>query len=359
MPTRNFHDKPYDAGTLAKLRVFEYYTQEWIPVFVSRDTPIFKEVHIFDFFCGPGSDTKGEPGSPLRILQQLRAYQVRGMAGWKQVRIVAHFFDSSRAKIELLKSALAADEWSIPGVEIECRQLKFQDALEEYRSLLANQHYAKLLIIDQCGVDEVSVGVFQDLITFPVTDFIFFISSSTLYRFRQHPNIKQKIEIPEHSFYVHREVVNYYRSLIPPADKVYLGSFSIKKRSNIYGLIFGSRHPLGIHKFLHVVWTSDDLAGEANFDIEGENISPGEGILPMDYMRPNKIQKFESELKAAIQTGTIQSEADVARFCIEAGMTCQHCAKVLKELKDNKTIILDFRVPDIDRLKNPRPIRRL
>ena len=35
MGNKDFHDKPFDAGTLAKLRIFELYAQEWIPVFVS------------------------------------------------------------------------------------------------------------------------------------------------------------------------------------------------------------------------------------------------------------------------------------------------------------------------------------
>jgi three-Cys-motif partner protein len=68
----DFHDKPYDAGTLAKLRIFELYAQEWIPVFLSQPELKFKEVHIFDFFCGPGTDSERVHGSPLRVLGQLR-----------------------------------------------------------------------------------------------------------------------------------------------------------------------------------------------------------------------------------------------------------------------------------------------
>src|SRR6185312_10822826 len=121
---------------------------------------------------------------------------------------------------------------------------------------------------------------------FPRTDFIFFLSSSTLHRFRDHPAIKQKIAKLENSYDVHRETFEYYRKLVPIGDQVFLGRFSIRKRSNIYGLIFGSRHPLGIHKFLQVAWANDEIAGEANFDIERENIRPGEGILALDVMRP-------------------------------------------------------------------------
>jgi three-Cys-motif partner protein len=355
----DFHDKPFDAGTLAKLRIFELYTQEWVPVFVSQREPKFSHVHIFDFFCGPGTDSKGVPGSPLRILSQLRDCHQSGMAGWNKVQIVAHLFDADGEKVALLKSAIDARVWSIPGVQIDCRSLAFQDALTEHQPILSDPGAAKLLIIDQYGVDEVSDDVFRRLIGFPRTDFIFFLSSSTLHRFRDHPAIKQKIDKPEDSYDVHRAVVNYYRNLVTGGDPVFLAPFSIRKRSNIYGLIFGSHHPLGIHKFLQVAWANDEIAGEANFDIDRENIRPGEGILPLDLMRPNKLREFEEELETEVRAGLLRTEAAVVRFCIEAGMTCKHSAPVLKKLKTEKIIELDFRVPDLGRLKSPRSIRML
>jgi three-Cys-motif partner protein len=355
----DFHDKPYDAGTLAKLRIFELYAQEWIPVFVSSPKPKFDQLHIFDFFSGPGTDSEGVYGSPLRVLDQLRRYHRKGMAGWDKVQIVAHFFDENRGKTALLAPIVQSETWRIPGVHVDCRPLAFEAALAEHLCLVSDSRIAKLLIIDQCGVDEVSDEIFRQLISFPTSDFIFFLSSSTLHRFRGHPAIKQKIPELEDSYDVHRAAVDYYRKLIPPEEQVYLGWFSIRKRSNIYGLIFGSHHPLGIHKFLQVAWATDEIAGEANFDIERANIRPGEGILALDVMRPNKVAVFEDQLETALRAGIIRSEAEVVRLCIESGMTCKHSAPVLKKLKAESIIDLDFRVPDVDRLKSPRPIRVL
>jgi three-Cys-motif partner protein len=357
MANEDFHAKPFDPGTLTKLRIFELYTQEWIPVFLSQAQPRFEAVHIFDFFSGPGIDSVGAYGSPLRILDQLRRYHQKGMAGWENIRIEVHFFDEDQEKIKQLDAIWRRPEWKVPSVHIDCRSLTFRNALAGHNDLLLNPRLAKLLIIDQCGVDEVSDEIFKKLISFPTTDFIFFLSSSTLHRFRDHPAIKQKIEKPEDSYDVHREAFEYYRKLIPAGDQVFLGRFSIMKRSNIYGLIFGSRHPLGIHKFLQVAWNNDEIAGEANFDIERENIRPGEGILPLDVMRPDKIRVFEEGLEDALRSGAMKSEADVARFCIEAGMTCQHSAPVLKKLKVEGAIHLNFLVPDVRKLGSPRPIR--
>lgn len=357
MSNSGFHEKPYDAGTLTKLKIFELYVQAWTPVFVSQPDPPFSELHIFDLFCGPGTDSAGIPGSPLRILSQLRSYQAAGMAGWSKVRISVHFSDADEGKISELQKLLNAPEWRIPGVHIECEVMLFEPALERHQAILRNKRAAKLLIVDQFGVDAVTDEVFKKLIAFPTTDFIFFLSSSTLHRFRDHPAIKIKIERPEDSYDVHRAACEWYEKLTPP--HAFLGRFSIKKGSNIYGLIFGSQHPLGAHKFLQVAWENDEIRGEANFDIDRENIAPGDLLLPIEELRPKKIQAFEAELEAAIRAGHMKSEAHLVHFCIAAGMTCQHATPVLQKLKKEGVIECDFRTPNVRNLGEARPIRQL
>lgn len=71
MPSSKFHDKPFDEGTLTKLSLFELYTREWLPVFLAQPAPLRKVIHLFDFFAGPGTDSTGTPGSPIRILRKL------------------------------------------------------------------------------------------------------------------------------------------------------------------------------------------------------------------------------------------------------------------------------------------------
>jgi three-Cys-motif partner protein len=356
MPREKFHDKPYDEGTLAKLRIFELYVQEWLPVFLSRSDPQFEEVHVFDFFTGPGKDPNGVLGSPLRVLRQLQNYQQSSLAGWSSVDKAAHFFDLDESKIEILQNTIVSESLEVSGVDLDTRSCEFTAALNEFRSILENPRAAKLLIIDQFGVDAVSDEVFLELIALPTTDFIFFLSSSTLHRFRKHPAIKQKIATIDDSYHVHRAAFDYYKNLIPPQDEVFLGQFSIRKRSNIYGLVFGSQHPLGIHKFLQVAWRNDQIAGEANFDVERENVGSNELLLGFEEMKPKKIQSFESALSDALRSQRFATEADVIRFCIEAGMTAQHAAPVFTELKKDKVLTADFRVPNVRNMKEPRPI---
>jgi len=85
----DFHEKPFDEGTETKLQIFELYAREWLPVFLARTAPLKREIHIFDFFAGPGADSVGNLGSPLRLLRQLASAQRQ--PGWPAVRVVAHF----------------------------------------------------------------------------------------------------------------------------------------------------------------------------------------------------------------------------------------------------------------------------
>lgn len=356
MGKASFHREPYDAGSLTKLEIFESYAEAWIPVFTSRPKPHFPEIHLFDFFSGPGTDSVGVPGSPLRILRQLKTYQQSGrLHGWDQVRINVHFSDADQGKVSELATLVSLPEWKIPGVAPQVHALRFEDALARHAAILENQRAAKLLIIDPFGVNDVSDDVFRKLLRFPTTDFIFFVPSTTLNRFRDNPSIKVKINRPEDSYDVHRRAFDHFKSLAGGSH--FLGRFSIRKtKGNIYGLIFGSRHHLGIHKFLEVAWGKDTIQGEANFDIDRENVAPGELLLPLAEMRPKKIQVFEEDLEAALRTGAMRSEAELIRFYIEAGMIPRHCKSVLKKLKDDGTIMCDFSTPSIDRFNDPRPI---
>lgn len=287
MATGKFHAEPFDEQTLTKLQVFELYTREWLPVFLASPPPsICREVHVFDFFAGPGTDARGVFGSPLRVLRQIGNFQ--HLPGWSGVNLHAHFFDASSSKITELRKAIDQSGLCPAGVNPDVEVLEFHEALAKHGRTLADRQAAKLLLIDQFGVDQVTPQVFRQLVTSPICDFLFFISSSTLHRFRNHPAIKPKIVRPDDYYQVHRAVLEYYRGLLPNPAAFYLAPFSIKKGANIYGVIFGSAHPLGMDKFLRVAWKKDEINGEADFDISRENMSSAQPFLPIDDFRPTK-----------------------------------------------------------------------
>jgi len=357
MAKKDFHNKAYDPGTITKLKIFEAYVQAWLPVFLSKPNPSFDSVHVFDFFSGPGTDSADNLGSPLRILKQLQIYKEHGLSGWPLVKKHVHFSDLDAIKVGQLAETIASYQATLPELSIEMKAESFEQALTRNQDVLLNRKFAKLLIIDQFGVDAVSDDVFRFLVNCPTTDFIFFLSSSTLHRFRNHDAIKQKIPELEDSYHVHRAAYQYFRDLLPKGRETYLGQFSIKKGANTYGLIFGSQHPLGIHKFLEVAWKNDRIRGEANFDVDRDNIGQDELLLALDEFKPKKLNRFETELEKAFDNRCFAHEFDILKFCIENGMTNQHAKSTILKLKKAGRIACEFSAPNIRNLKAPRPIR--
>ena len=195
MSIDDFHDKPFDEGTLTKLHIFELYAREWFPVFLAREKPWRKTLHVFDFFAGPGTDCQQIACSPLRLLQQLQRYQ--GTLGWGKGRIHFHLYDEDSDKIAQLKENIASHGLQLSDVSFDIRALQFDDAFRTSEEILADPQAAKLVFIDQTGVAHVTPEVFRKLVSSPTCDFLFFLSSSTLHRFRDHPAIWQKITRPE------------------------------------------------------------------------------------------------------------------------------------------------------------------
>lgn len=347
----DFHDKPFDEGTLTKLKVFELYAREWLPVFLARPTPPKKELHLFDFFSGPGVDGIDQPGSPLRLFRQLRAVPM--FAAARSVRVVAHFYDSDPSKIEQLRTRIER-QGPIEGVEFDIQALTFQEALRRNREILSARTAAKLLLIDQFGIEHVTDDVFRQLVAAPTCDFLFFLSTWTLHRFRDHPAIKQKIGRPYDHYHVHRAPLDYYRALLVDPAAYYLAPFSIRKESGIYGIIFGSSHPLGMDKFLQVAWKKDEISGEADFDIDRDNFQPNQPKF--DFAKPTKLGVFERNLEDLIRQRAIQNELDVIRLCFKHGVKRQHASSVLALLKSEGLIKMSWRVPDIRKIDEPRAI---
>jgi len=147
----------------------------------------------------------------------------------------------------------------------------------EIVKILTNKELGKFVILDQYGFKEIDDNIFKQLISFPKTDFIFFISSSFINRFKEHPNITKYIDTSRIGFddikpnEIHRSIAQYFKDLIPKGKEYYLHHFSIRKdirRGNYYGLIFGSNHTFGMEKFLKVCWKYDKFSGEANYNID-------------------------------------------------------------------------------------------
>ena len=200
------------------------------------------------------------------------------------------------------------------------------------------------MFLDQYGIKQITNDVFKKLVSLNRTDFIFFISSSFADRFADMPEFKQYLNLSREDFdtgkphQCHRVIFNYYKHLIPLDTQYYLAPFSIKKKNNIYGLIFGTNHKLGIEKFLNICWKINEQTGDANFDIDNEKIDKIQPSLFIEFDVPNKLTLFKEELKSKISTKEICSNIEMYNFAFEMGCLPKHANDVVKEMVNDKVL---------------------
>lgn len=354
---KNIHEKPYDESTRTKLELFRRYVRSWLPVFIQQNAPL---IEIYDFFAGSGTDSISTPGSPLIILEEIKAHCAKLKD--QNSRIEVLFNDADKSKISNLQintdtklKACAKENRAIfcdqkdplskcPMI-LRYSNSDFADFFPKIHSRMLMDSVPRLLFIDQYGVKYVTQEVFQKLVRLSRSDFLFFISSSYIKRFKDQKEFKTYLDTNQINFdgsspyQTHRIVYDYYKSLIPISTKYYLGQFALKKNANIYGVIFGSQHPLGLRKFLDIAWQLDRHTGETNFDIDDDPIRKGQ--IRIDFSGDgtiNQIKKlvvYENDLLGFLQPG--RTNVDIYLFSIENGISIKKTNEILKSLEqDNK-----------------------
>jgi len=340
MSERNLHDKPFDEGTQDKLDLYRGYLREWIPVFLN--TPSIMTINIFDFFAGPGTDSDGNPGSPVIALEEISAALLKPRKN--DAKINLYFNEYSVNKYQSLAAWVSQAQTDNPIIRFHTEQLDFPEAFNKWYVFAKKPQTANLLFLDQNGVKQITAEVFQQILDLRFTDFLFFISSSSVHRFKREDSIVGKVPVNDDDLIhmtrtnVHRTITEAYRRIVPATMKYYLAPFSIKKGANVYGLIFGSHHPLAMDKFLHKCWEKDEVRGEANFDIDDEQINQNSPSLFAEMNTPKKLSLFEKELIAAVLGKKLSTNKDVYIFTLERGFLAKHAQKVIKDLMSSKQL---------------------
>lgn len=326
----DINKKPFHEATMLKLEIFRKCFREWFPVFVHH--PGVKQIFIYDMFAGSGTDPEGNPGSPIILLDEAH-HHCRDLV--KNNKYVAFGFNEKlKEKKELLNKAKdnflqscntnCSLEKCIFSKTIFCRDSSFEEIMkdEQFCRILANKSYAKFILLDQYGFSQITKDVFLKLVTSPLTDFIFFISSSFIKRFRNMKAVKAYIDTNKLDFEetkpkeCHRIIADYFRNLIPTNKEYYIHHFTIQKGTNYYGLIFGTNHTLGMEKFVKVCWMEDENSGESNCNIDNDF---EKGSLFYDPVNTAKKIKIKEELEALILNGEIESNVEGLKWVLRCG----------------------------------------
>lgn len=342
MPRLDHHRDEYDEETLVKLDFYKKYLQSWLPVFLNFPKLHLARLQIFDFFAGPGHDIKGVKGSPLIALDAIHEALSADNSCSPSVHLYLNELDGE--KFGELKKCCQAHPFA-KQVHLHFLNKDFSDAFNEWSQLFEYEEFgrtaaANLVFLDQNGTREVGERVFKTVVAAPRTDFLFFIASSYMYRFQDQnfsgtPLVKSDTEGMTMKTF-HRKVCDAYRRWLPPKREYYLAPFSLEKDkgANIYGLIFGSAHPAGINKFLTICWQKDALRGEANYDIDGENIDASCSYLFSEWNVPTKIKVFEKQLEQEILSGQLRTNVAIFKFALRNGFLGEHAKALVSRLME-------------------------
>lgn len=326
---KDLHEKPFDDATRTKLEIFEKYVEAWLPVFFKNE-----KAFIVDFFAGPGKDIDGTSGSPLRIIDKIFSY--KNKINNHQVVIETIFNEFDPKKFDRLQKnidSVREKHCSIPILH----NMDFNELFVNLRPKFEKN--PSLLFMDQNGFKFITKSVLNALDQFNKTDFMFFISSSYFNRFSDdptlkayHPDFPTEILKEDNFNSVHRKILEYYRSILSPQSEFKLYPFSLKKDKNIYGLIFGTKHILGVDKFLDIAWKINPLNGEANFDIDDDQFKKENRSLFSELIKKTKIDVFEEELIKFIAHRKKVTNKDIYTFSLLKGFTHKHAVDVIKDL---------------------------
>lgn len=355
MPIKDLHKEPFSEETLTKLNIFENYIKAWLPVFIM--TPSAKEINIFDCFAGTGYDLNGKYGSPIRILSQI-LNQVGYIFSHKK-KINVFLNEKDKNKFFQLKNA--CESFITNNLELKrCidndfltitfSNSDFEEIFENYCNEMRKNK--SLVFLDQNGIKFLSNKYLSKLENLKGVDFIYFVSSSYYLRFGKTEEFKKSISFNISNIrkveykYCHQQLVKELNSLIPNYNKTQLFPFTIKNKSNIYGIIFASKHPLGIEKFLTITWNENPINGLANFDIENDEFKNSQPNLfgTIEYTR---IQKFQIDIKEKILSKQLKTNRDVYYYTLSSGFLPKHSAEVLKLLKKEKKVFYSEKSPYI------------
>jgi len=360
MGRKNLHDQPFDEGTIAKLEIFEDYAQAWIPTFVMQGTP---RILIADFFAGTGYDKNRVAGSPIRILQKL--LEQKENIRTKGTKVIACFNEFDQKKFALLKSACEEFLEEHPELETflglrlynEDFEILFPKLLPEINGL------PSLVYLDQNGIKYLSAKYFLELEKPKQCDFLYFVSASYFWRFGNTEEFKIHLALnldeakKDPYRFIHRNVLEQLKANLPPSTRLRLYPFSIRKGANIYGIIFGAKHPLAVDKFIEIAWRRDETSGEANFDINEEAKKNQLGLFEPPTL--TKVEAFKQRLEELILTRRLTNNFDTYEFTIAEGHPGRHAAEVLRRLKKEGKVDYDSTSPLINYKSVHREPRRL
>lgn len=345
--TNKLFTEPFDLGTKTKLRLFRSYLEAWIPTFVMSKNFFGDTLRIYDLFSGPGKNHDGEYGSPLLILEELN--KQTKLIRREQCKIELFFNDENSHCVSVLKGNCESFFLSNPNlkdrIHIYFENQKFEDL---YPSLLSQNKDGcpSLFIVDPCGVNPSIPSFINEICGYNQCDFLVFLPSAFFKRFKEHGRT-QDFGLDESKLANCRpeeihEVLVQELSIKFTKNDFSLYPFTIQKHTNYYGVIFGTKHPAAVNKFLSIAWKMDPIDGNANYSVnkDKERLPSNQLSLFEKENTLTKVEKFQKTLQNQVLNGMLADNHAIFFYALKNGHLPSHASEELLKMK--KTGLLYF-----------------
>lgn len=351
MAYKDLHNEPFDESTITKLEIFEDYAQAWIPTFVMQNAPI---ICIFDFFAGTGYDIEGIPGSPIRIFDKIKEQIGNIFQNKVKIKVFLNEYEPHKriqSKYNQLEEAcekyLGNNKDVKRAIELHLFNKDFEELFPELYPQI--KEYPSLVYLDQNGIKFLSEKYLLEFGKTKQTDFLYFVSASYFWRFgnseefKLHLNLDMETAKKDPYKFIHTNLIAQLRKKLLPNSKLKLYPFSLKKGSNIHGIVFGAMHPRAVDKFLSIAWKRNDRNGQANFDIYDDDKKGQLDIF--QGQRLTKLEEFTNKLREKILSGEITNNFELYSYVLDEGHIPKHAAECLLNMKRKHEVFFESKSP--------------
>jgi three-Cys-motif partner protein len=270
-----------DPHTAAKHRVLRAYLDAWIPVMahqalavpnLSTEAP---RLLFVDGFAGPGRYAKGEPGSPLIMLDALLSHSAFERLGG--VSFFFLFIEHDKRRVERLRSEVASLSRLPANVSVHIEHGEFESTFGSLVDGVTDR--GKILVptfsfIDPFGYSSASMSLTGRLTGFPRCEVLFFLPLSFVHRFvgreGQDVALTSLFGSDEwrHAATLSGEARRTYllelfeQQLASGAHVKHVRSFQLRTQDgNDYRLVFALGHRKGLELAKDAMWAVDPAGG--------------------------------------------------------------------------------------------------
>ena len=319
--------------TQAKLDLFKGYLEHYLRVLSYAG---YKQINLFDIYCGAGIYDDGKKGSPLLAIDCVRKINTEIINNKKSlvpISLTVNDFDAQR--IENLKNNV-----NIQDIENLVIEYHNKDA-NEMLDIVANRvsKYPKdnknLVFLDPYGYSNINKDKIINLLNNKCTEIILFLPVMQMYRFTEIAFIDEEKPHYENlrkfiiSFFNDSDNINtntifeYIHSIkekLSINDTYFTCSHYIEReKGNYYALFFISSSIYGLEKMLETKWKLDPVRGKgfhqtknsmqlSLFDEEMNETDKSLEISHLENLIYQSIKQNDSITNIDIYKSTLKSE---------------------------------------------------